>query len=178
MRLFLPFISMIWIGCLDHSTPRGAFDASESVHIEKGSEALAGSNSTDPASAIHRVGKVVYEARVIKSSVKEEVRVISVVYTVFEEDVRGDYLKHLATDESDFNRLINYCAFKAQEDFTIQDASGEIFPCLNSVFERTYGLKQGATFNLVFEVPDGRNELVLKYYDRLVGNGPVRIAIL
>jgi|GEM_PF-7071272 len=180
MRYFLVIISVILVGC---GPQVGADRNEEASHNVNHVNEKLNADGSEPenkggTSNAHRIGDVIYESTVVRNVIRDSSRYITVVYTVLEDGVMGDYLKHLALNEVDFNRLINYCAFEAQKDFTISDEKGHSYACLNSVFERTYGLKQGVTFNLAFEVPVQGSELVLKYNDRLVGNGPVRIAVL
>jgi hypothetical protein len=178
VRFMSLYISLALAGCsgsVGNGVDTGSMNSKSADMTNHGT---AQENETAPLIVIHRVGEVVYQAQLNKNNVFGGIRHITIVYTVFEEDVKGDYLRHLAENEGEFGQLVTYCSFEVEKDFQIEDGQGIKYECLSSVFERTYGLKQGATFNLAFEVPAGATDLVLKYNDRLAGNGPVRVSIL
>lgn len=91
-------------------------------------------------------------------------------------DVRGDLLKALADDEESYNELIQYVSFNIQNDLSLITDKGDKLSCTVSLFERTYGMKNGLQFSLAFQRPTYNPEsITFSLNDKVLGNGPIKV---
>jgi hypothetical protein len=91
----------------------------------------------------------------------------------------GDLLKSgLQVEDLEYSQLVEYLAFKLQEDLSLKDGN-TVLPCELFHFERDFGLRPFCNFYLGFRVIKGSDtsSKTLIYKDKVYNSGIVKLTI-
>lgn len=136
----------------------------------------------------HEINEVVYQVKWIPLEVKiwekGKSKMLSIdEYNTYAEQLGGleyyevqirheediDILRHGVTSDSEYLKRIDYLAFKAKDDFVLQNENAET-ACRLYHFERSYGLGKHITINLAFPKTNAGSNLLI-YTDNVFGAG-------
>lgn len=93
-----------------------------------------------------------------------------------QENLKGDLLKAITSTPEEYDELIQYCSFGLQNDMQLVINDRDTIFCSGSIYERTYGIKPGITFQTVFERPSQQiGNLTYILNDKILKNGPIKI---